>query len=187
MIKKLEENRWEELYKKHMQIDFPQNELYSLNAFLKEKEKKNVYIYEENGIEKAYLVTGENENIIFIFYFAVFAEYRSKGIGSKFLKEYISMVKNGKTIVLEIEDPSKTEDKKEYQKRDRRKSFYEKLGFVHEKRIKEYYFFEYYIILTFGKKLPIKEIEDGVKDIYNVITNPVIMNKLKIKVCEEKF
>ena len=97
------------------------------------------------------------------------------------------MVKNGKTIVLEIEDPSKTEDKKEYQKRDRRKSFYEKLGFVHEKRIKEYYFFEYYIILTFGKKLPIKEIEDGVKDIYNVITNPVIMNKLKIKVCEEKF
>ena len=31
MIKKLEENRWEELYKKHMKIDFPQNELYSFN------------------------------------------------------------------------------------------------------------------------------------------------------------
>ena len=184
MIKKLEENRWEELYKKHMQIDFPQNELYSLNAFLKEKEKKNVYIYEENGIEKAYLVTGENENIIFIFYFAVFAEYRSKGIGSKFLKEYISMVKNGKTIVLEIEDPKKSKNDKEKEKRIRRQNFYERLGFIVDSRVKSYYFFEYYLLLTTPTNLPINTIKEEMKDLYGHISNPLIMKNFKMEIEE---
>ena len=182
MIRELEKDKWKGLYNEHLKKDFPRNELYSLNGFLKESESKRVYIYIENEEEKAYMVTGEGDHITFVYYFAVFSDYRGQGIGTKFLKEYIE--KNNKTIVLEIEDPKKSKNDKEKEKRIRRQNFYERLGFIVDSRVKSYYFFEYYLLLTTPTNLPINTIKEEMKDLYGHISNPLIMKNFKMEIEE---
>lgn len=190
MIKNIESERLEELYKIHMVEDFPDNELYSLKQFLKHKDKRKVYSYIEDEVEKAYIVTSESDRVILVLYFAVYEEYRGTGIGTRFLKEYQETIGNNKIIVLEIENPEKAKDEKEYAKRIRRKNFYEKLGFTVDDRVEEYYFYEYYLLLTNNKTMPIKEIRNELKKIYSATTPWYIMRKFYMKIKEdasEKF
>ncbi len=182
MICELHKDKWKKLYKEHLKKDFPRNELYSLNEFLKESENKRIDIYIEDEREKAYMVTGESDHITFIYYFAVYDDYRGQGIGTKFLKEYIE--KSNKTIVLEIEDPKRSKSENEKEKRIRRQKFYERLGFVVDSRVKSYYFFEHYLILTTPTNLPIKTIKQEIKDLYEHISNPLIMKNFKMEVEE---
>ncbi len=60
------------------------------------------------------------DDCLFIEHFATNIKYRNKGIGNKFLKQFITTSK--KPIILEVEKPIKHIQK-------RRISFYEKLGF----------------------------------------------------------
>ena len=182
MIQKLETEHWEKLYKTHMIKDFPKNELCALERFLKYTDKRVVYSFVEDGIEKAYLITSRNDKIDLIQYFAVYEEYRQKGIGTKFLQEYRKMVGNNKTILLEIEDPKMANEEDEYIKRIRRKNFYEKIGFVVDDRVKEYYFYEYYLLLTSAKDMPIQEIKKQLRELYKTMTPWYIMRKFRMEI-----
>lgn len=186
MIQKLETKRWEELYKNHMMKDFPDSELCALSRFLKYTDKRMVYVYIEEGKEKAYLVTSQNDKIILIQYFAVYEEYRQKGIGTRCLQEYKQMVGDDKIILLEIENPEKAKNKKEYEKRIKRKNFYERIGFLVDKRVKEYYFWEHYLLLTSKKTMPIREVKKEIKTLYKSMTPWYIMAKFYMKVKENE-
>ena len=183
MIKSLETEKWKDLYIQHMIKDFPENELYTCKQFLRYKDLRKVYCYEEEGKEKAYMVTAENDKIIFIHYFAVYKQYRKKGVGTRFLKEYIKMV-NSKPILLEIEDPEMSKDKLEYEKRIKRKKFYERLGFIVDNRIKEYFFYEYYLLLTTNKEIPIENVRKEIIEMYRSMTPNYVMKNLSIKIKE---
>ena len=184
MIQRVEVKKWEDLYKLRMVKDFPRNELPPLNRFLKYTDKRIVYSFIEDGVEKAYLITSRNDKIELIQYFAVYEEYRQKGIGTKFLQEYKEMVGNDKTILLEIENPATAKNQQEYIKRMKRKSFYERIGFIIDDRVKAYYFYEHYLLLTTKKEMPIQEIREQIKKLYNTMTPWYVMKKFYMELQE---
>lgn len=66
------------------------------------------------------------KDLVYVFYLAVDADCRSKGYGSKILKEIQQRFK-GKRLILSIEEVNP--DSANYEQRKRRKAFYEKNGF----------------------------------------------------------
>ena len=69
MLKKIGLKEFKDLYRKHIIRDFPREERSSLNNFKKRIICKNeeVYIYMENGYEKAYIIIANlNNNYILI-------------------------------------------------------------------------------------------------------------------------
>ena len=62
-------------------------------------------------------------------YLAILPEYRNKGLGSKSLKLLLEQQKESKGVFLEIEKPGLGKNDSENLLREKRKKFYEKLGF----------------------------------------------------------
>ena len=106
-----------------MQQSFPDEEYRNYNA-QKELLNQNNYniVFKKNDENRVicFIASWEFENFIFIEHFAVAQSTRNSGIGSAFLKEFLSQC--NKNVVLEVEVPT-TEIKK------RRIGFYKRLGF----------------------------------------------------------
>lgn len=62
-------------------------------------------------------------------YFAILPQYRNRGFGTKALKLLTEQEKNTNGIFIEIEKIGLGKDKEENMVRERRKNFYEKIGF----------------------------------------------------------
>ena len=72
----------------------------------------------------------ENESFTHVIYFAILSDYRSKNYGSEFMKQFRDeMLKNGKEIILEVEDPAQSKNDEEVAIRTKRIAFYERLNF----------------------------------------------------------
>lgn len=131
---------WEEienLYFTKMQRDFPASEIKPLGMI------EDLY---RRGLNKAYGLFGEGElsayaifeaaykgNIWLLDYFAVERKKRSLGLGSIFLTQLVSVLKettDTEAVFLEIERIEKAADEKQRLIRERRKSFYLKNGLV---------------------------------------------------------
>ena len=84
MLKKADLKKFKEIYRKHIVKDFPREERRSLNKFKKRitRGKEEVYMYLENGQEKAYTIIAVLDNYIMVSFLAVFEEYRGEGIGT---------------------------------------------------------------------------------------------------------
>ena len=122
-----------DVYKYYNEI-FPENEKKPLDML------QNSY---ENNYEKFTKIAYKNEFVGFILttktekngyeildYYAILPEYRNKGIGSKALEKYIKEEKdNSKGIFVEVEKVGLGKDENENQIREKRKNFYDKLGF----------------------------------------------------------
>ena len=110
-----------ELFLKEIENNFPLNERRDNESELslfKNKAFMPQYI-EENGKKVGLFVLWQLSNFVFVEHFAIFDEFKNKGLGTKALEV---LKNNYKSIVLEAELPS-TEIAK------RRISFYERNGF----------------------------------------------------------
>ena len=132
MLKKADLKNFKEIYRKHIVKDFPREERSSLNNFKKRIINKNeeLYIFSENGEEKAYtIIANLNNNFILISFLAVFEKYRGEGIGTKLLEEIKERFKDKKGIILEVESPEDAILEKDKIIRGKRIKFYEKSNY----------------------------------------------------------
>ncbi len=122
-MKKILENEFEEVFK-IMQDAFPLEEYRDYEGQKKSlsDDKYNIKTQKlENGKIISFIAFWEFEDFIYIEHFATDLKFRGKGVGTQFLKDFISS--SEKTIILEAEPPQDGISKK-------RIVFYERIGFV---------------------------------------------------------
>lgn len=131
MLKKINLKEFKDLYRKHIIKDFPREERTTLNKFKKRitRGQEDVYVYKEEGKEKAYIIVAVLNNYIMVTFLAVFEEYRGEGIGTKLLKEIRDNFSNKKGILLEVENPIYSVDETDKVVREKRIKFYEKSNY----------------------------------------------------------
>ncbi len=121
------------VFYKRIKQDFSQGE-YAPYAVLYKHLKngwQNGLVFCEGEQDLAYAVCLDNhENgYVLISLFAVFKEYRERGIGSAFIKRLHQKYKDKLAIFVEVERPDEAKTRKEGYSRWRRIEFYEKAGF----------------------------------------------------------
>ena len=167
MLKKADLKKFKEIYRKHIVKDFPRGERSSLNNFKKRIASKNeeVFVFFEEGIEKAYIIVANLENdYILISFLAVFQKYRGQGIGTKLLVEIKEKFKDKKGIILEVESPDDANSEEDKIIRQRRIKLYEKSNYQMIKSTKIYFGNILFNIMTLSNKDNIDE-----KEIANVL------------------
>ena len=189
MLKKIGLKEFKDLYRKHIIRDFPREERSSLNNFKKRIICKNeeVYIYMENGYEKAYIIIANlNNNYILISFLAVFEEYRGEGIGTKLLAEIKEKFNDKKGIVLEVESPKNATSEKDKIIREKRIKFYEKSNYKMLKNTKIFFGYNSFNIMFLNNRDNIdeKEITNVLNEFY-VKTSKRYDKTLIFKVIEE--
>ena len=129
----------QEVYRKYLKEDFPNNERKPLRAIEKELREGRYICYgaKEDGTILAYaffVVLPEQTDVgsCYMFdYFAVREDLRGTGIGSRFLQELLRcQLKDASCVLLEIDDPDYAADPAEKEKRERRRHFYEINGMI---------------------------------------------------------
>ena len=129
-LKQLIDEDIENIYNKHMIIDFPAEELKPFDVIQKLIKRKIYICYglynNEELLAYAFIVT--SKSYVLIDYYAVCREYRNKGIGSKFLNILTEHCKNYNGIIVEVEDVECTSNEAEKVVRRRRIDFYRENG-----------------------------------------------------------
>ena len=129
-IRNIEKEEYSGLYS-HMKRDFPANELPPFFA-VKQNLLKGIYagfyLTEDTDIGYAVITAPDNLKYALINYFAVFPEYRAKGVGSEFLKIIFSRYPD-RIFFLEADDPSAAKTSALREEAERRVKFYERAGF----------------------------------------------------------
>ncbi len=133
MLKRLDRKEMAEIYRTQMQSDFPPAELKPWKR-IEEMLAEGVYfaygLYEE-GKQTAYAFFVEaDKKQILLDYYAVSAQARGMGIGSRFMALIREELRHqGCSVALiEVENPDCAETEAERQKQERRIHFYEKNG-----------------------------------------------------------
>jgi len=173
----------EELYRNHIEKDFPEEERASLGRFLELSKNglQDVLIYSEEGKDIAYCVVATVSEYLLISLLAVYDEYRGKGFGSKMLLEVKEYYSDKSGIIVEVEKPEDATNEAEKVMRERRIAFYEKAGYVLFRDI-DYILWEVpYFLMVNGKSLSSEELVNEVKQIYGKLLRPQHQNKLKIQ------
>ncbi len=138
IIKQLPLAEIKQLHKKYMVNDFPRNELrpYVTIQHLYFKQQYVVfgaYIGDELIAYSCFLLS-QKSPVILLDYFAVVPQLRGTGLGSQFIQQLPQIVQTHyshiNTIVIECENPTMAENKKEKEIRNRRIGFYQKNGAV---------------------------------------------------------
>ena len=159
-----------QIYKQRMKTDFPSNEripYFMLKKLLKKGITK-FFLYKEDEKIKGYAVCIESDKIVFLYYFAIFKEYRGNGCGSKFIEELAEFYEDKKAIICEVESIETAKNDSEKNIRKRRVDFYKRLGFKIVDEIK-------YIAYGVDYKIIIKKIDETfsfeLQDIINEVLN----------------
>ena len=167
MLKKADLKKFKEIYRKYIVKDFPIGERSSLNNFKKRIASKNeeVFIFLEEGIEKAYIIIANlDNNFILVSFLAVFEQYRGEGIGTKLLEEIKEKFKEKKGIILEVESPEDAISEKDRIIREKRIKFYEKSNYQMLKNTKIFFGNSSFNIMTLNNKDNAEE-----KEVANVL------------------
>lgn len=170
ILKEFDLKTIKQIYKQRMKLDFPPSE--RMPYFILKKCLKNgkitLLLYSEDDIVKGYAICMESKDIVFIYYFAVFEEYRKNGIGSKFIEELAEFYEDKKAIICEVESIETAKNDSEKNIRKRRVDFYKRLGFKIVDEIK-------YIAYGVDYKIIIKKIDETfsfeLQDIINEVLN----------------
>ena len=119
------------IYKKHMEFDFPDDELPEYDRYVKLTKENihNVYLYKVNNQNLAYFITVENNNNILITHLAVMKEFRSQGRGKVFLEEIKKYFKDKNMLIVEVEAEARANNDDELNIIKRRKNYYLKSDF----------------------------------------------------------
>lgn len=118
------------IYKEHMVIDFPKEELKPLDMILKLIEENR---YEAMGLYDGDMLTGyvfivRIDNSYLLDYIAIFPEYRNDGKGSNLLSLLAEHLDDADSIIVEVENPKYTDDGALADLQTRRIGFYKRNG-----------------------------------------------------------
>ncbi|WP_051207764.1 GNAT family N-acetyltransferase [Butyrivibrio sp. AE3006] len=116
----------ERIYTERLIFDFPRDEQKPLDVILKAMDK-GIYEclglwYEDEVIGYAFLVKKDKDYLID--YLAISPKKRNQGIGGKALQLLSEYFADVDTVILEIEDPDRTDDAAEKELQLRRRAFY---------------------------------------------------------------
>jgi len=184
MLRKIKFKEFKDLYRKHIIKDFPKNERPNLEVFRKRMLKKNeeVYIFEEDGIDKGYCIIYQLKEYILVTFLAVYKENRGKGTGTKILKEIQEKYSNKKGILLEVEDPDFAKNNKEKNIQEKRIKFYEKSNFKVLKNLRaKPYTVNFKIMIYELQKADIKEIENNIREFYYAVIDKKMQKYITVK------
>lgn len=144
---------------KHKDIDlisslyesaFPDDEKAPFDTLLHREKKDNVefvgYYDNQDFVGFTYLI--HDDNLHYIFYFAILEKYRNLGYGTKILNLLKEQYQD-ETIFFEIEVLDKNADN--YDERKRRKDFYMRNGFKESGY--GYYFYVDYEVMIYGNTI----------------------------------
>lgn len=131
MLRKIELQEFEKIYKEYLVKDFKKQELPPLKEF--EKRIKNnlqdTYVLEDEGKIVAYCITTKQKNTVLVLYLAVERQVRGKGYGTKLLKEIEKKFQDKKCILLEVASAKKAKNNNVKEICEKRIHFYEKNGY----------------------------------------------------------
>ena len=125
---------------------FPKNELINFDIFFSKNDfkGKKIFAFFDQTIFVGFAIIITKLKISNILYLAIESELRGKGYGTQVLKNISNFYQNNR-IVVDVEDPDKTEINKE--ERLKRIKFYLNAGFKLT-NIKYFWEGEYYIIMV---------------------------------------
>ncbi|HCM88689.1 MULTISPECIES: GNAT family N-acetyltransferase [Vagococcus] len=176
-FKEVKKEEFFEIYHQYMVVDFPENELKTLETILKayDQGKYACFIMVEGMETKAYACfSWYSEEIKILDYFAVTSDLRGSGYGSKM----VTWIKNNpiiKELVIESEDPDFALTEEEKVIRNRRLSFYEKNDFVRRKTNMKLGGVEFAIMTLSTSKLPEESLIKEISQIYHQITPDLLI------------
>lgn len=133
-VKKMDIAEIGNIYDAHMVIDFPKDELKSMDILSKLYAENCYFGYGffegEELLAYAMFVRLEGSTQVLLDYFAVCRGGRGKGTGTKFLQLLMQQMEDTDNIIIEVEDPSAVKDKDTWALRLSRIAFYKRLGAV---------------------------------------------------------
>lgn len=173
MIKKVELEKAIEIFKNKVMNDFLEDELPPLFVFERciKEGTFECYIFEYNSKECGYIVIRKKEDLVFLLVLAIDESMRGKGLGKIMMEEFIDSIKNEKIILLEVENPDIVTVENEKVIRNKRISFYERLGFKITENLKYVlvgidYKILYYVLDNNDKQLNAKDIMNYMERVY---------------------
>lgn len=171
MLRKIKFKEFKNLYRKHIIYDFPKTERPNLQGFRKRilQGKEEVYIFVEEGTEKAYCIIANLDEYVLISFLAVYKEQRGKGTGTKLLKEIAKKYPNKKGILLEVENPEFANNEKERDIQEKRIKFYEKANYQIIEKLKLKLYSVNYKMMTYlpkDTKIETEEIKEKMEQFY---------------------
>lgn len=184
----------EQIYNKHMILDFPKSELKSIEMIKKAYEKEQYYAYglfegpfedsfegDTGNLEKlisyAFFIRSKNTDTDLLDYFAVVNGMRSGGIGSdSFSRLKKIYFEKNRHFILEVENPDyeQVPDKKAYM--IKRIGFYKKNG-MNVSNVTCWFFENEYKILYAGDIKKDEELQAEVDNIYREFFGDEFVNK----------
>ena len=175
MYQKLTPEHVADIYRAHMQHDFPPAEVKPLEVLqnLMKQERYECYgWFEESGDLVAYtfFVTAPQGKIVLLDYFAVCSYYRNYGYGSVILTLLPDLFRGKAGILAEVEDPAKSSSEAEESLRTRRVGFYQRNGLratsVYSVLFEVPYVLHY---LPVGEDCADTVLHDGLEEIYHIL------------------
>ncbi len=144
------------IYHEHLQKDFHQSEIkpYALMEKLVNEQRYLCYgAWDQKELKGyAFFVKGRDNQTLLLDYFAVLSDYRSQGIGGRFIQAIQeSMIKDGLTLIAEVENPAYASDEQSRDLMNRRIQFYIRNGFKQSK-VWSHVFTDEYMIIYYNAK-----------------------------------
>lgn len=132
-LQKIDINKFEnQVYSYYTEI-FPDEERKPLRTIRTSYEKGYTQIIEivNNDTSVGFMLINriEQNGFAILDYFAIFPQYRNKGYGRKAIQLLLEQNKNNSGIFIEVDKIGLGKDEEENKIRERRKNFYENLGF----------------------------------------------------------
>ena len=133
-LKNIDFNEFEKDVYKHYDEIFPEDEKKPLdmlqNSYENNYEKFTKIMYKNEFVGFILTTKTKKDGFAILDYYAILPKYRNKGIGTKTLEKYLKEEKdNSKGIFVEVEKVGLGKDENENKIREKRKNFYDKLGF----------------------------------------------------------
>lgn len=170
LIRKLVKEEISQIYGEHLVYDFPKGEVKPLHVILDAYDKEKYFAYGmfEQGQLAAYafLMNIQPEKIYLLDYFAVVRGMRTSGYGSVFLKELQQICnKDGRRLVLEVENPDYEDDSDLREMMKKRITFYKKNEILVSDVTCNFYDNEYRILYA-GTPLDNKSVYEKIMNCY---------------------
>ena len=186
-LKQLSNEDIENVYNKHMIMDFPSEELKPVDVIQKLIKRKIYICYGLYNNEEllAYAFLATSKLYLLIDYYSVCAKYRNIGIGSKFLNILNKNCKNYDGIIVEVEKVECASNETEKVVRKRRIDFYTKNGMRMTNISCELFTVNYSIMCLYKIELDDLAIYEGLKNIYKEMIPSKFYSKY-VKISYEK-
>ncbi len=180
------------IYQEHLQKDFHQSEIkpYALMEKLVKEQRYLCYgVWDQEELKGyAFFVKGSDSRTLLLDYFAVLSAYRSQGLGGRFIQAIQeSVMKDGLTLIAEVENPAYASDEQSRDLMNRRIQFYLRNSFKLSKVWSRVFTDEYMIIYYNAKPHSDEQgLAMELKQLYQVIFGEeTCRNRIHVRMTEE--